>query len=89
MTYKYYKFPNKESMPPRIKWPKNASINEIGIMPNNDAVYDEKGIMIVPPTAKSGWHVNVCYQEPIDLDFIKEYEIDVRTPRRTWLGQKV
>lgn len=87
MTYKYYKFPNKESVPPLPMWPKNVSINEIGIIPNNDAVYNEAGIMIEPPTAKSGWHVNVCYDEPVNLDFLKEYEIQVQTPRRTWFGQ--
>ena len=87
MTYRYYKFPNKQAVPPRDKWPKEVSINEIGIMTNNDGVYDNRGFVITPPTVKIGWHVNVCYQGQINLDFIKQYEINVSSPKRKWLGQ--
>jgi hypothetical protein len=89
MTYKYYKFPNKEAVPPRRLWPKDISINEIGIIINDDGVFDKTGEIIKPPTIKSGWHVNVCYQGKVDLEFIKEYEIQVETPVCTWLGQEV
>jgi hypothetical protein len=85
MTYKYYKFPNKESVPKQ--WPLNVSVNEVGIMYNNDEVYNELGELVTPPTPKEGWHVNVCYQGQVDLDSIKQYEIQVNTPLRKWFGQ--
>jgi hypothetical protein len=72
MTYKYYKFPNKQSVPPRNKWPKKISITEIG------------------PINLDGWYVNVCYQgsvNSVNLEFVKEYEIEVNTPIRKWMGQ--
>jgi len=89
MTYKYYKFPSKEDMPPLNKWPQNISINEIGTIVNNDGVFNEFGEVIKPPTVKPGWHVNVCYQGNVNLEFVKQYEINVQTPMRTWLGQEV
>jgi hypothetical protein len=89
MTYKYYKFPNKETAPPLNKWPQNVSVNEIGVIVNNDGVFDEYGEIVNPPTVKPGWHVNVCYQGNVNLEFVKQYEINVQTPMRTWLGQEV
>lgn len=87
MTYKYYKFPNKQVVPSRDKWPREVSVEEIGTITNKDGVYDEHGAVIQPPTVKEGWHVNICYQGTINLDFIKQYEIDVITPKRKWMGQ--
>lgn len=85
MTYRYYKFPNKESVP--TNWPTGVSISEIGLIENTEPVYDDRGYEITPATYLDGWHVNVCSQSDINLDFIKEYEITVNTPRRKWFGQ--
>lgn len=87
MTYKYYKFPNKQAVPSHDKWPKEVSVNEIGVITNNDGVYNEYGAEIQSPTLKEGWHVNICYQGQVNLDFIKQYEINVTSPKRKWMGQ--
>lgn len=87
LNYKYYRFPNKESVPSLKQWPEDVSVNEVGLISNNDGVYDEKGFEIKPPTYKPGWHVNICYQGYVNLNFVQQYEIDVRTPRQIWLGQ--
>lgn len=87
MTYKYYRFPNKKTAPSHNAWPRGVSVNEVGIITNNDGVYDENGRQIQPPTIKDGWHINICYQGQVNLDFVKQYEINVATPKRKWLGQ--
>jgi hypothetical protein len=38
---------------------------------------------------KQGWHVNVVYQGEKDLNFVQDYEVQVITPIRKWLGQEV
>lgn len=86
MTYRYYKFPNKETVP--TSWPEGVSISEVGRIGNKDMVYDNEGRTIKPQTYKSGWHVNICYQGDIDLSFISQYEIEVQTPRQVWFGQQ-
>jgi hypothetical protein len=87
MTYKYYKFPNKESVPPLNRWPKEVSVNEVGVILNNNGIYSERGIEIQSPTPIEGWHVNVCYQGQVNLNFVKDYEINVTSPRCKWMGQ--
>jgi hypothetical protein len=89
ITYKYYKFPNKESVPPKSEWPSNVNIDDIGLIGNNDGVYDELGQETKPQTYKSGWHVNICYEGEANLDFVKEYEIQVQSPRQIWFGQSI
>jgi hypothetical protein len=88
-TYKYYKFPSKEAVPKPEEWPSNVSYSEIGLMYNNDAKLSPTGSVLIPATAKPGWFVNVCYNTNplINLDFIKQYEINVETPSFLWLGQ--
>lgn len=42
------------------QWPGVGDIAVLGTIYNNDGEYDpETGDVITPPTAKSGWHVNV------------------------------
>lgn len=87
ITYKYYKFPNKETVPSSEQWPQNVTVNEIGIIYNNDGKFNELGELIKPPTPKNGWHVNICYQGDINLEFIKQYEIKINSPICKWFGQ--
>jgi len=88
MTYKYYKFPNKNLVPPTQAWPKNVSVFEIGYILNDDGVYNNVGEEIKAPTLKPGWFVNVCYQDDVNLDFVKQYETVVNSPRYKWFGQQ-
>lgn len=87
ITYKYYKFPSKEYVP-KI-WPTNVNISEIGLIKENDAIYDNEGNEIEPIKYKEGWHVNICYQGNADLSGIESFEITVLTPNRLWFGQQV
>lgn len=87
MNYRYYKFPNKESMPPFHMWPRDVSITQLGTLYSNETVYDDYGNLILVPL--EGWHVNICYSGNVNLDFISQYEIQVNTPVRTWFGQEV
>ena len=89
MQYKYYKFPSKEFTPKRSEWPSNVSVEEIGLISNNNETFDEHGRLVSPATYKEGWHINICYQGTVDLSFVEQYEIQVLTPKRTWLGQPV
>jgi hypothetical protein len=91
LIYKYYKFPSKSDAPKYEEWPANVSYVELGTIYNNDAEYDITGTLIKPATAKPGWHVNICYNFTpfINLDFIKQYEINVQTPTVLWLGQEL
>lgn len=89
ITYRYYKFPTKDLAPKPEQWPSEVSYFEVGTLYNNDAIINEQGIVVKPPTAKTGWFVNVCYNSNplIKLDFIQEFEINVQTPNYLWLGQ--
>jgi hypothetical protein len=87
LTYKYYKFPNKQAVPSLKSWPNNVSIHHVGKLSNEDGVYDSLGREIQPPTYKEGWHVNVCYQGNANLNFVQQYEINVNNPKHTWYGQ--
>ena len=91
ITYKYYRFPTKNEIPKLEEWPINVSYSNVGTIYDNDAEYDELGNIIKPQTPKPGWHINVSYNTNplVNLDFIKQYEIDVKTPRYLWLGQEV
>jgi hypothetical protein len=87
ITYKYYKFPNKDLVPKPGEWPENVFYYEIGTLYNNDGVYGPGGVVIEEPTPKPGWHVNVCYQKQADLSFLNQYEINVETPNCVWGSQ--
>jgi hypothetical protein len=85
MHYKYYRFPSKEDVPQN--WPEEVSVSEIGLIMKSMPVFNELGKEIIPAVFLEGWHVNVCFQTFVDLDFIKKYEINVATPRQKWFGQ--
>lgn len=85
LTYKYYKFPNKDLVPKF--WPENVSVIEIGPIKKSKSVLDELGNVISPGIEDTAWHVNVCYTGAADLSHIKEYEIFVKTPKTVWFGQ--
>jgi len=87
MTYRYYRFPNKNVVPPLNKWPEGVSVCEVGYLTKDDGIYNELGEEIKPPSVIYGWHINVCYQNNPNLDFVKQFEIFVDTPKRKWLGQ--
>jgi len=89
MNYKYYKFPNKSSMPPLSSWPEGVTIEVVGKIKKNKEVLDDLGNEIKPPVYFNGWHVNVVFQGLVDLSFVQQYEIHVNTPQRIWLGQEV
>jgi hypothetical protein len=88
LYYKYYKFPNKESVP-RAQWPANISVHEVGIIRNNDGKYDVYGNVIEEPSNKEGWFVNICHRDGVDLSFVEEYRVNVKTPNCLWAGQEV
>lgn len=89
ITYKYYNFPNKNLVPKPYEWPEGVYYYEVGVIYNQDGIRDQNGITIQAPTSKPGWHVNVCYQKPVNLDFIQQYEINVNSPEYVWSGQKL
>jgi|688.fasta_scaffold217793_2 hypothetical protein len=88
MEYQYYKFPNKESVPSLELWPSNVSVYEVGIIKRKDEVMDEWGNEIEPAEYFDGWHINVCFEEKADLDFIQQYRINVSSPDYLWYGQQ-
>ena len=36
-----------------------GAIDVVGVIYNDDAVFDEEGVLVTPATAKDGWHVNI------------------------------
>jgi len=85
MIYKYYKFQDKEAAPKN--WPDGVSVSEVGLIKKTEPVYDDRGYVIQPPTYYDGWHVNICYQGDVDLNFVQEFEVAVSNPRQKWFGQ--
>lgn len=85
MIYKYYKFPNKDMVPKT--WPEGVSVSEVGLIKKTEPVYDDRGYVIQPATYYDGWHINICYQGDVNLEFIHDFEVAVNTPRRKWFGQ--
>jgi hypothetical protein len=77
ITYKYYKFDSKEQMP--TLWPDNVDITEI--------VFIRKEEDLERRYIDNSWYVNVVYSGNVDLNFLKPFEITVKTPRRVWFGQ--
>ena len=44
----------------------SGAIDVVGVIYNDDAVFDEEGEMTSPPTAKDGWHVNVRLRKNVE-----------------------
>lgn len=57
------------------------SIDDVGILYNNDMVIDVDGEVISPPTPMEGWHVNFIGTLPDGWD---EYLVNPRNPRRVF-----
>jgi hypothetical protein len=57
------------------------SIDDVGILYNNDMVVDADGQVISPPTAMEGWHVNFIGTLPDGWD---QYLVNPRNPRRVF-----
>lgn len=85
ITYKYYKFPSKISVP--TNWPQGVCVHQVGNIFSTYPTYNNLNIEITPGVFLSGWHVNVCYEGNIDLSFVKQYEITVGNPKCKWFGQ--
>ena len=57
------------------------SIDDVGILYNDDMVIDTDGKVISPPTPMEGWHVNFIGTLPDGWD---EYLVNPRNPRRVF-----
>jgi hypothetical protein len=56
------------------------SLDEIGII-TEGGTYDAEGVVITPPTALSGWHVNYVGEPPEAWD---EFLVAPQSPVRVW-----
>lgn len=68
----------------------SIAIDEVGVLYNNDGVYDEEGNVITPPTQIEGYHFNyrTVYgnKPPIPLPVeLESYIVTPETPQRTFL----
>ena len=75
-----------------------GAIDVVGVIYNDDAVFDEEGEITSPPTAKDGWHVNVIVRPKIvsaeneddpDVDVslpevLNTYIVEPQTPSRVF-----
>jgi hypothetical protein len=60
-----------------------GAIDVVGVIYNDDAVFDEEGEVTSPPTAKDGWHVNVRVRPQYDTVIVegeKDTLVDVTLP---------
>lgn len=60
-----------------------GAIDVVGVIYNDDAVFDGEGEMTSPPTAKDGWHVNVRVRPQYDTVIVegeKDTLMDVTLP---------
>jgi hypothetical protein len=85
ITYKYYKFPDKNTVP--SFWPSNVNVHEVGKIFDTYPVYNSLNMEVTPGTYLSGWHVNICFEGELDLSSIQQYEIVVNNPICKWFGQ--
>ena len=59
----------------------NHSMDIIGVIYNDDGVYDEDGDEVTAPTPMDGWHVNYLGDLPEGWD---AYEVTPELPQRVW-----
>ena len=62
-----------------------GAIDVVGVIYNDDAVFDEEGEMTSPPTAKDGWHVNVRVRGYDTFpEVLNTYIVEPQTPSRVF-----
>lgn len=62
-----------------------GAIDVVGVIYNDDAVFDEEGEMTSPPTAKDGWHVNVRVRGYDTFpEVLNNYIVEPQTPSRVF-----
>jgi len=65
------------------------AIDEVGVLYNNDGVFDDSGFVITPPTQKEGYHYNyrVVYgnkpEIPLPVE-LEPYKVTPANPARTF-----
>jgi hypothetical protein len=57
------------------------AIDDVGIIYNNDGVYNNDGEVITPPTQMEGWHVNIIGELPQELN---QYLVTPSNPYRVF-----
>ena len=57
------------------------AIDDVGIIYNNDGVYNNDGEVITPPTQMGGWHVNIIGELPQELN---QYLVTPSNPYRVF-----
>lgn len=57
------------------------AIDVIGVLYNDDGVYDEEGEETTPPSAMTGWHVNYLGDLPEGWE---SFEVTPETPKRVF-----
>lgn len=62
----------------------NFALDVIGVMPNNDGVYDESGEVITPATIAPGYHANIRCADDFLVNIPVNLIIDPVTPNRIW-----
>jgi hypothetical protein len=77
-----YKFIDEETETTYYRIPDApGDIDIIGIIYNNDSVYDENGELITPSTQKEGFHVNIILKGELP-ESLQEYSINPQNPYR-------
>lgn len=62
-----------------------GAIDVVGVIYNDDAVFDEEGEITSPPTAKDGWHVNVRVRGYDTFpEVLNTYIVEPQTPSRVF-----
>ena len=62
-----------------------GAIDVVGVIYNDDAVFDEEGEVTSPPTAKDGWHVNVRVRGYDTFpEVLNNYIVEPQTPSRVF-----
>ena len=62
-----------------------GAIDVVGVIYNDDAVFDEEGEMTSPHTAKDGWHVNVSVRGYDTFpEVLNTYIVEPQTPSRVF-----
>jgi hypothetical protein len=72
---------NQNPMTEEVSYSVNpGAIDVIGIILNDDAVFDDEGDVVTPSTAKEGWHVNIRVTQRHEYDIENDQYIDQSLP---------